>query len=203
MKVRCSYCGEEEEKFLVVSKTDEINAHPRAFKFWIIYPEEKKSEVQRKQIYCCNCFYLLWSFKQDVKPLLRSRFKLQRKVIDAYGGKCLCCGCTYSDILFITGDKSNLEHWCWGQYPLYLYLSQHGYPAGFYVFCRNCYNALYRFGICPHQEKPTAVSWEDRTAKKRSRREITKLQIDIQNCKKELQNKKVALKRLGKKGSKQ
>lgn len=95
----------------------------------------------------------------------KSNLKLKREVIDAYGGKCACCGETI--LVFLTIDHiegNGAEHRRkmaaetgsnWGQAgaPTYRWLRKNGFPKGFQVLCANCNcGRHWNGGICPHEE---------------------------------------------------
>lgn len=99
----------------------------------------------------------------------KSNLKLKRLVIDAYGGKCACCG--EAELVFLTIDHVNddgAEHrrqiaaekgsrWLQAGAPTYRWLRDNGFPEGFQVLCANCNcGRHWNGGICPHQmaERP-------------------------------------------------
>lgn len=94
---------------------------------------------------------------------------LKQECMDAYGGKCACCG--ESELSFLTIDHVNndgAEHrrtmvhkrgrvghatpTGGGGYQFYLWLRREGYPqAGFQALCANCQlGKLSNGGVCPH-----------------------------------------------------
>lgn len=88
----------------------------------------------------------------------RTELRLERRkdAINAYGGKCSCCGEPTIEFLAIDhingggnkhiksiGGPSNLTYW----------LRKNNYPAGFQVLCHNCNMAKSIYGKCPHQNK--------------------------------------------------
>jgi hypothetical protein len=87
----------------------------------------------------------------------KSRIKLKTEVVEAYGGKCSCCGET--ELVFLTiehinhdGKKHQLE--VGPGHGIYRDLKRRGFPKhGYTVFCWNCQMAT-RFGKpCPHTRK--------------------------------------------------
>ena len=81
------------------------------------------------------------------------RLRRRHQALEAYGGKCACCGITEEVFLVIsrsdgyektTGPKSNST-------VLYHWLEKQNYPEGFQVLCANCNTARTK-GVCPHQE---------------------------------------------------
>jgi predicted RNA-binding Zn-ribbon protein involved in translation (DUF1610 family) len=111
-----------------------------------------------------DCFYTRpsgsrRSYCQDCWAL-NSRQNLQLKkqqAMDAYGGKCACCG--ESQVVFLTidhinndGAKHRREIGKPSGSNFYSWLNRQYYPEGFQVLCWNC-NAGKQLneGICPHQ----------------------------------------------------
>lgn len=78
--------------------------------------------------------------------------KLKVQVINAYGGKCACCG--EDRIEFLTIDHINgggNQHRRRLHANFYIWLRREGWPSEFRCLCMNC-NASYGFyGYCPHQ----------------------------------------------------
>lgn len=77
----------------------------------------------------------------------------RKKVIDAYGGKCACCG--EAETAFLTIDHVNddgAQHRReLPQLKLYVWLIAQGFPEGFQILCANCNMAKGIEGMCPHQ----------------------------------------------------
>jgi len=93
----------------------------------------------------------------------KAKVELKRAAIDAYGGKCACCG--ESNLAFLTIEHRNndgaeyrrsLGNRSRGGIHTYRDLKKHGYPQdeGLEVACWNC-NAGRQVngGVCPHQIK--------------------------------------------------
>jgi len=94
------------------------------------------------------------------------RAKLKREMVDAYGGKCACCGETQIEFLTIdhvngngaeerkaaaagSGTKS-LRGWAGS--PFYDWLRKQGWPQnGYQILCFNCNCAKRQNGECPHK----------------------------------------------------
>lgn len=89
----------------------------------------------------------------------RSREKLKRLVVDAYGGSCACCGETFLGFLGIdhTDGKGAIHrrsHGLTSGVPFYRWLRDNNFPSGFQVLCHNC-NVFKRTGVeclCPYRE---------------------------------------------------
>ena len=97
----------------------------------------------------------------------RKRKNLRLEVINAYGGKCACCGETNLVFLaldHVEGGGSQHRRRLPG-YQVYRQVRRDGFPPGFQVLCHNCNWAKYRGG-CPHltekagaQEGSCSPSW--------------------------------------------
>lgn len=88
----------------------------------------------------------------------RYRARIRAQVLEAYGGKCACCGDeneVFLTIDHINGDGAEHRRALGGRTRanrVYLWLIDHGFPQeGFRILCRNCQEAYYRLGTCPHQ----------------------------------------------------
>lgn len=88
--------------------------------------------------------------------------KNRKEVLDAYGGKCTCCGETHYEFLAIDhinndGKQHRLE--MKGDSPhdgsgdnIIRYLRRNKFPPGFQILCHNCNQAKGFYGQCPHQK---------------------------------------------------
>jgi DNA repair exonuclease SbcCD ATPase subunit len=82
--------------------------------------------------------------------------KLRLAVLEAYGGKCACCGETHPHFLSIDhknggGKKDRIAKGCresGGNWYRYL-LKDH--PDHVQILCHNCNMAKGHYGVCPHQ----------------------------------------------------
>jgi hypothetical protein len=94
----------------------------------------------------------------------RSRIKLKADVIDAYGGKCSCCGEWRIEFLTIDHvDGGGTQHRIAlatkadgkvGGRRFYQLLRIQGYPAGYEVMCWNCNcGRQLNGGTCPHKDR--------------------------------------------------
>jgi len=82
----------------------------------------------------------------------RKRDELRDEVLDAYGGKCACCGEVERD--FLTIDHINgggTAHRKAIHGKVYNQLRRDGFPLGYRVLCWNCNWAHRLYGSCPHQ----------------------------------------------------
>ncbi len=84
--------------------------------------------------------------------------RVRREAIEAYGGKCKCCGETEWQFLTIDHEKG-ANHPMYAGIPrtgheFYWALRNEGYPRkGFRLLCWNCNNAIGHYGSCPHKAK--------------------------------------------------
>lgn len=89
--------------------------------------------------------------------VMRKRFRDGRKkqVIDAYGGKCVCCGVVELELLTIDhivkiGSKKRKENGESGD-RFYLKLIKAGFPSDYRCLCWNCNWSYGCYNYCPHQ----------------------------------------------------
>ena len=126
-----------------------------------------KENLINKKLYCVNCFKLKKKPKiekntQEYKQLLRNK-KIQEKkrLMDIYGGKCVCCGETNIEFLCINhinedGAKHRKELGLSGGTSFYRWLIKNNYPKdNFNILCQNCNFATFFYKICPHQKRTT------------------------------------------------
>jgi len=121
------------------------------------YRQKLHNERKNKNL-CLDCATPL----QDLNHALCIQCRTAKRIygrktklaaIEAYGGKCACCGETRIEFLTIDhidngGSKHRKEI---GHRPIGQWLKNHGYPAGFQVLCWNCNCSKEYFGYCPHK----------------------------------------------------
>lgn len=77
-------------------------------------------------------------------------------MIEAYGGKCSCCGETQFEFLtieHINRDGAKHRREIGGSKRIYQWLKDNNYPKeGFTVLCFNCNAASFYYGECPHKK---------------------------------------------------
>lgn len=81
------------------------------------------------------------------------RWKMKLEIVNAYGGRCSCCGEDEPKFLSIDHvDKGGTFHKrCIGTSRQYAWLKAHGFPQpGFRLLCFNCHLAITFWGECPH-----------------------------------------------------
>lgn len=84
--------------------------------------------------------------------------QLKERIVNAYGGKCACCG--ESNIEFLSIDHINgkgNEHRrllkTKGGTSFYHWLEKNNFPKdNFRLLCMNCNTSIGHYGYCPHQK---------------------------------------------------
>jgi hypothetical protein len=80
--------------------------------------------------------------------------RLKLKIIEEYGGKCVCCGENRFEFLtidHINGDGKQHRKEL-GANMLYNWLKKNNFPKdNFQLLCMNCNFAKGHFGKCPHE----------------------------------------------------
>ena len=82
---------------------------------------------------------------------------LREQVLDAYDGKCACCGereRRFLTIDHVNNDGKEMRKVHGVTHRLYVWLIKNGFPDGFQVLCMNCnFGKALNNGICPHETK--------------------------------------------------
>lgn len=74
---------------------------------------------------------------------------LRKKIVEAYGGRCTCCG--ESRLRFLTIDHVNGPDGRRGS-RLLRYIVRHRFPPQYRILCFNCNSGrALNGGVCPHQ----------------------------------------------------
>lgn len=152
----CTSCGKEESRpgLLTCGKcAKELSERNKKYieKLKVINID-KYNKIYGKERYKTRTTY-----QSTISKSLRKSQK--ETVIEAYGGKCSCCG--EENPIFLTVDHINED----GSKHLngrgirymgtemYRYLIKNDFPEGFQILCWNC-NAGKHFngGVCPHQK---------------------------------------------------
>lgn len=127
-------------------------------------------------IACCKAYN-----KQryvNKKELIREQqrvydLSVKRRIIEAYGGKCTCCGEETLEFLTIDhvnndGAEDRRQNGKKSGGKLYRWLIKNGFPKEDYqLLCYNCNCAKGFFGYCPH-DKPDIVIRPTRTPQKQA-----------------------------------
>lgn len=134
----CTKCGEEKS----------INE---------FYPHKGYKDGHHSWCKDCHAKYHKQEKIKENKKLYRQKLKIE--VMNAYGGKCNCCG--ESNLIFLTIDhvygggcahKRKLNFG--GGTDFYMWLRRNDYPDGFQVLCFNCNcGRQINGGVCPHKIK--------------------------------------------------
>lgn len=97
-------------------------------------------------------------YNKNLALSAKSRQQFRKTVLEAYGGRCACCGESNFEFLAIDhidgggnehrrslsrSDADTIVRW----------LKRNNFPAGFQVLCHNCNMAKGFHGYCPHQRK--------------------------------------------------
>jgi hypothetical protein len=96
---------------------------------------------------------------RDTKRLGKHEYtiSLRLKCVEAYGGKCNCCGCVYHEYLILDHvDGGGKEHRKTenGSRAIYLWAKRNNYPPLLQLLCANCHLAKHRHLSCPHAPPP-------------------------------------------------
>jgi len=97
--------------------------------------------------------------KYDKKYRKKTTLLLKQEAMNAYGGKCNCCGETQLDFLAIDhinggGNKERKAGIHYTGTAMYRWLRKRGFPEGFRVLCHNCnWSAHLHNGTCIHKLK--------------------------------------------------
>ena len=89
----------------------------------------------------------------------KATWKLKLEIINAYGGKCECCGENNVEFLSIdhingNGKKHRDEIKDASGIDLYRWLRNNNFPKdNFRLLCMNCNFSLGKYGYCPHDKE--------------------------------------------------
>ncbi len=111
----------------------------------------------------CWCHSCRKEYYQQNKEKIRvgdriRNLKVKSKVMEHYGGECICCGETILAFLTIdhivgNGNKHKKEIGVSSGKDFYYWLIKNNFPGGFQVLCFNCNcGRQVNSGICPHKE---------------------------------------------------
>lgn len=84
--------------------------------------------------------------------------RIRKEVIDAYGGKCVCCGEHRIEFLAIdhihgNGKAEKIANKVRGS-QFYRWLKKRGFPQEDYrLLCHNCNQSIGYYGYCPHERR--------------------------------------------------
>ena len=147
---RCKVCSKKYSKIYYASHKDE---NSEKCKQWRLINKKKKSSYQ-KYYYKKNIDKWQNRDPEVSKSICRKyRQKLKEKVINAYGGRCLCCNEDCLDFLTIEHTLHDGKNHRQRVGSVYRDLKNRHFPKniGIAVLCWNCQMAT-RFGdSCPHK----------------------------------------------------
>jgi len=128
----------------------------------------RRHDTGRRQTACraclneaCRRWHFLHKDENNANKRTRSRsfnWALRCLVMNAYGGKCACCGETSFYFLQIDhisgGGRTHRKQVSWdhGGGPFYRWIVKNNFPDGFRCLCANCNQARGQWGFCPHDE---------------------------------------------------
>lgn len=83
------------------------------------------------------------------------RAKLRKEILEAYGGKCVCCGETIPEFLALDhvnggGNIHRKRDHLTAPAQLYRQVRDQGFPDTYRLLCHNCNSAIAWYGRCPH-----------------------------------------------------
>jgi hypothetical protein len=113
--------------------------------------DEQKAKYRARQ----NAYYYD-NLEKRRSAARASNLKRKLRVIEAYGGKCACCGESQHEFLTIDhingGGAKHVKSVCKGRgHSFYYWLEKQGFPQEAYqLLCWNCNAAKGIMGGCPH-----------------------------------------------------
>jgi hypothetical protein len=169
---RCAICGESSHEFLCIDHIDNngMEEHATIGGGVHLYRHLQKLGYPKDgyRLLCYNCNMARMLERKMSVPQVPRQVRYTRKakteVIDAYGGKCVCCGEDNSLLLVVDhvngGGQADRVEKGRGR-AMYVRLKAMGYPKdGYRLLCHNCNMSLGFFGYCPHGGLDKAVLQE-------------------------------------------
>lgn len=117
--------------------------------------------LKRRSYVCTDCSRIHYKkvyLQQRVVRLEREREKRRankRIVVDAYGGKCSCCGEKHIEFLTIAhknNDGAKHRREIGGGKRMAEWVIKNNFPDDLTVECFNCNAASFYYGQCPHKK---------------------------------------------------
>jgi hypothetical protein len=125
-----------------------------------VYKREYARELRKRGF--CSCGAILSSVsttrcKTCLENNRKSQANLRKRIIEHYGGKCVCCGITELKFLALdhengNGNKHRFEVTGHKRGSILHWIIRNNFPSIFQVLCHNCNMAKGCYGACPHQE---------------------------------------------------
>jgi hypothetical protein len=93
-----------------------------------------------------------WGSEKHRAVQKKYRLKLRKECLNAYGGKCACCGETTDEFLEVdhVAGGGNKHRKSTGT-SIYQIAKNEAYPEKYRLLCANCNHALGMKGYCPHR----------------------------------------------------
>jgi hypothetical protein len=158
---KCVTCGESNQEFLCI---DHISGGGKYERLRHLFGVNLYRDLRRRgwptdnyRLLCFNCnMARMFQERMSKSPsgeVLHNRVA-KAEMIEAYGGKCACCGESNYVLLSVDhingGGQSDRKLHGRGR-ALYVYLKRLGYPKdGYRLLCHNCNASLGHYGYCPH-----------------------------------------------------
>lgn len=104
-------------------------------------------------IKCHNIRIKSWQSSEHGRKMRAMALRRTRQVaIDAYGGKCACCGTSIYEFLAIdhVNGGGRKERESLSTHQIVLKVIRLGFPSDYRVLCHNCNMAIGFHGFCPH-----------------------------------------------------
>ncbi len=162
---KCARCGERIYEFLCFDHVNDDGAKhrilvkPPAFPTWL----KNNGYPDWVQTLCFNC-----NAKKEAERKRRKKksdnpksvrnlkvyYRLYDGVVEAYGGRCVCCGVDDKAVLHIDHVKGGgvKQYRAMGPEKFYRWLRDNGYPTGYRILCANCNcGRVATGGACPHE----------------------------------------------------
>ncbi len=125
---------------------------------------ERQQEYVRENAERCRQYSRRYAAHPNRKAHQQAYFrKLRARVLEGYGGRCVCCGETTPEFLAIDhinsdGNKHRRELKSVGT-TLYLWIIKNNFPKDYLqLLCHNCNMAKGCYGVCPHvKQRETAA----------------------------------------------
>ena len=124
--------------------------HPERVKEFMKQDYLKHMEKRKKQV----SEYQKKNRKKITAYKTEYRRQRRLKIINAYGGKCACCGESNQEFLAIDhvngdGKKDRAKY---KNHQLHSIIIKLNYPPKYRILCHNCNMSLGFYGYCPHKE---------------------------------------------------
>ena len=122
-----------------------------------------RAKLESNPIRICSCGTFISGKRGTCKDCLsvkqsQYRGNIRNDVIQAYGGKCACCGEIKSQFLTIdhTNNDGNIERKLFKRNAVAILkkIQKENYPSSYQILCWNCNVARHiNGGTCPHKQK--------------------------------------------------